>query len=96
MGLAQSVAVTEAHALGLAFFGAASKRVEPSTKKAQDQDVVVIPVDGTAHAEAAFDCKFSTTFLFLTLYIDLRLLKGHHLQHSHLECTSGHNIDLLK
>ena len=62
MGLAQSVAVTEAHVLGLALFGSASKRVEPSTKKTQDQDVVIIPVDQSVHSEAAFDCKLSISY----------------------------------
>ena len=63
MGLAQSVAVSEAHVLALGLFTTSSKRVEPSTKKTQDQEIVVIPIDQSVHSEAAFECKF--TFLFI-------------------------------
>ena len=65
MGLAQSVAVTEAHVLALGLFTTSSKRVEPSTKKTQDQDVVIIPVDQSVHSEAAFDCKFTRLFVYV-------------------------------
>ena len=59
MGLMQSVATTEGRLLAFGLFGSASKGIEPSTKKTQGQDIIIMPVDSSGHSEAAFECKFS-------------------------------------
>ncbi len=59
MGLVQSVAVGEAHALALGFFAQNKDNghPNPAAGRKQPDNVVIIPIDYSNHSETAFECE---------------------------------------
>ncbi len=65
MGLVQSVAVGEAHALALGFFtkGVENGHPNPAAGRGKPDNVVIIPIDYSNHSETAFECEYSVVIM---------------------------------
>ncbi len=79
MGLVQSVAVGEAHALALGFFtkGAENGHPNPAAGRGKPDNVVIIPIDYSNHSETAFECTYILLLSFVVFPFSVKFLFLH-------------------